>query len=425
MTKTARRQPGDGALYQRKKDGMWVGAVDLGSTPSGKRRRKVVVHSTQAGALEKLREVRRQVGIHGDVPTRSTTLADWLDRWLVDIAAKRVRPRTLDTYRHKVRLIKEAAGRARLDKLTPAHVRAVHAYIIETKGLESTTALQAHRILAKALKDAEREGLVTRNVATLVDAPRRAVNSRGALTTGQARAVLTAAAEDPFAARWALALLYGERQGEALGLTWECVDLERRTIDLAWQLQRLTWRHGCGASPCGRKRGAECPRRNLGTPPGFEVRPLDGGLCLTRPKSARSRRVIPLLDVMRDLLERRRLATFGQPNPHGLVWHDDDGRPLDPKGDRDRWYAALERAGAPRVELHAARHTTATLLMEGGVDTKVIQDILGHSDVVTTRNYQHVDTTLTRAALEGLERSLTGSGGATLPASATGVGGTG
>jgi integrase len=358
--------------------------------------------------MAKLREVRRQVGLYGDVPTRSQTLDDWLDRWLREIAVKRVRPRTLDTYRHKVGLIKASIGRTRLDKLTPAHVRAMHAYIVETKGLASTTALQAHRILAKSLKDAEREGLVNRNVATLVDAPRKAVNSRGSLTTAQARAILAKADGDPLASRWALALLYGERQGEALGLTWECVDLERGVIDLAWQLQRLTWRHGCGyPATCGRKRGAECPRRGLGAPSGFEVKQLHGALCLTRPKSIGSTRVVPLLGVMRAALEQHLAATSGQPNPHGLVWHREDGRPCEPKDDLAAWYVALDRAKVPHVELHAARHTTATLLMEGGVDTKVIASILGHSDVVTTRGYQHVDTQLARAALEGLERSLT------------------
>jgi integrase len=284
----------------------------------------------------------------------------------------------------------------------------MHTYVMTTRGLTSTTALQAHRVLAKALKDAEREGLVTRNVATLVDAPRKAVNGRQALTTAHARAILTAAEQDPLAARWALALLYGVRQGEALGLTWACVDLDAGTIDLAWQLQRLTWRHGCGEpTTCGRKRGAECPQRHIGAPPGFEVQPLDGARCLTRPKSKAGTRVLPLIEPMRVLLERQAALTAGEPNPHGLVWHEADGRPLDSKDDRAAWYGALEAAGAPRVELHGARHTTATLLLELGIDAAVIASILGHSDVVTTRGYQHVDLSLSRAAVESLGRVLT------------------
>lgn len=407
MGKTARRQSGDGSLYQRSSDGMWVGSVDLGYTADGKRRRKVVVAKDQKRALEKLREVRRQVGLYGDVATRSQTLGEWLDRWMREITVRRVRPRTFDTYQHKVRLIKESIGRVRLDKLTPAHIRSMHDYIETTKGLSSSTALQAHRILGKALKDAEREGLVVRNVARLVDAPRKAVSDRGALTAGQAKAVLRGAATDPRAARWGLALLYGVRQGEALGLTWDCVDFDAGTIDLAWQLQRLTWRHGCGSpAACGHRRGAECPQRHLGTPPGFEVRHLEGSLCLTRPKSVAGTRVVPLIAPMQELLERHRDLAAGEPNPHGLVWHDADGHPIDAKDDRDAWYAALGKAKAPRIALHGARHTTATLLLELGVDAKVIGSILGHSDVVTTQGYQHVDLSLQRAALSGLGQAI-------------------
>jgi integrase len=409
MGKTTRRQRGEGALYFRESDCMWVGSVDLGHTPDGKRRRKVVTHSTQAGALKKLNEVKRAVGIHGDVPTRSQTLGEWLDRWLMEIAQPRVRPRTLDTYRHKVGLIKAAIGRVRLDRLTPAHVRQMQDHA-GADGRSSTTALQAHRILAKALKDAEREGLVVRNVATLTDAPRKAVSTRTALSAGDARSVLVGSAADPLAARWALAILCGVRQGEALGLRWEYVDLDVGVADLAWQLQRLTWRHDCGGT-CGRKRGAECPDRSLMIPAGFEAEVLRGGLCLTRPKSEDSRRIVPLPSLVVDLLGRHRALTAQRPNPFGLVWTDGDGMPVDPKDDRAAWGAALTRAGVAPVVLHAARHTTATLLMNGGTADTTIQSIMGHSDVTTTQKYQHADLRIAREAIERLAGELT----ATLP----------
>lgn len=402
--RTARRQCGDGALYQRG-DGMWIGSVDLGWTPDGKRRRKVVSHRTQAGALTKLREVRKQVGLYGDVSTSSMSLAAWLTHWLDAIAAPRIRPRTLDTYRHKCALITEATGQVRLDKLNPGHVRTVHQYIVG-KGLSSTTALQAHRILTKALTDAEREGLVTRNVATLVDAPRKDTKTRGTLTVEQARRMIDANASDPMVSRWAAALFYGLRQGEALGLTWDCVDFTTDTIDLAWQLQRLTWRHGC-TPPCGRTRGAECPLRHLGVPAGFEIRPLAGSLCLTRPKTNAGIRVIPMLGFMRATLKQRATVSGGQPNPHDLVWAHPDGRPIDPAKDSTAWHQALRVAGLPPIPLHAARHTTATLMLEAGVDTAVIAAILGHSDVVVTRGYQHASQAMSRKALEAVDRMLT------------------
>ncbi|MEZ0446612.1 tyrosine-type recombinase/integrase [Cellulomonas sp. ICMP 17802] len=103
-------------------------------------------------------------------------------------------------------------------------------------------------------------------------------------------------------------------------------------------------------------------------------------------------------------------------SPHDLVWpvveHDDPrmlGRPRSSSSDRDAWYALQESAGvAPtdrrkdrspaRYVLHEARHTTATLLLEGGVDQAVITAIMGHSSIVTSRGYMHVSQALARRA---------------------------
>lgn len=399
MGKTTRRVAGDGALYQRG-DGMWIGSVELGYGTDGKRRRKTVSSRTQKDALAKLREVRAQVAGGLDVPTSSTTLSAWLDYWLREIAAKRVRPRTLDTYRHKVALIKEASGRARLDRLTPAHVRAV-AQLCEDRGLSSTTALQAHAILSASLKDALREGRVTRNVAELVDRPSKAASTRGALTAEQAVHLLRVHADHPLVSRWAFALTTGARQGEALGLRWPFVTDD--SIDLAWQLQRLAWRHGCReAEPDHSPR--TCPRRTLAIPSSMEHEVVAGALVLTRPKTKAGIRVLPAVPFVAAALDARRQVAVD--NPWGLVWTDEAGRPIHPSADSAAWHSALEQAGLPRVPLHAARHTAATLLLEAGVDAKVATTILGHSDVVVTRGYQHADLRLARDALERVSRLL-------------------
>lgn len=390
-----RRQKGSGGLYQRASDGRWVGTVEAGFTTDGTRRRITVSAKRQSVAARKLREAQQQYAVQGDVPTALLT-STWLTYWLEQIAAPRTRPLTLGSYRTIVdRHLVPRLGKVRLDNLAPHHVREMQR-ALELDGLAPSYVLKVHRVLAKALTDAMRDGKIVRNVATLVDAPRRTLVVRDSLNGEQAKALLRFMAEDALGSRWAAALLLGARRGELLGLQWDRVDLEVGMVDLAWQLQRIPYRHGC-KTPCGKKRPGSCPQRQLDVQRGFEYQQLEGGLCLTRPKSAAGTRRVPLPSAMVAFLElHRREHPAGQ---HDLVWTREDGRPIDPRDDTKAWSAAVEAAGLPHRVLHSARHTTATLLLESGADVKVIGSILGQSSVVVTRGYQHVSDELARAAI--------------------------
>jgi integrase len=324
--------------------------------------------------------------------------------WFDDIHSKRVRPKTIATHRGIIdNHIVPAIGSARLDKLEPAHVRRMHTAII-SKGLSSTTALQAHRVLGTALRDAEREGRVTRNVTTLVDAPRRARTNLAVLDLDDGIRILQEAARpgDRMGSRWATALLTGARQGEVIGLE---IDRVGEHLDLSWQLQRLTWSHGCNPTDsrrptCSWKRGTDCPERRLDAPVDWEHRHLTGGLWLSRPKSAAGWRVIPLVDPLREIIERRVHLATSEPNPHGLVWTANpkrtpqgdvlalDGCPIDPGYDNRAWHQLLERAGVHDARLHDARHTTVDLLYEAEVPEAVITEIVGHSTIGMSRRYR-------------------------------------
>src|SRR5699024_5458419 len=175
----------------------------------------------------------------------------------------------------------------RLCKLAAAPVRRLRGPITEELGLSSPTAPRSHRLLSVALRDAKRAGRVTRNVATTdyMDAPSAAVVDVRTLDQDEALQLLATAATRADGARWALSLLTGARSGEALGLEWDRVDFERGTLTFSWQLQRLTYEHGCGDTPCRFKRAGNCPHRLVRTPAGFEHRQVDGGLYLVRPKT--------------------------------------------------------------------------------------------------------------------------------------------
>jgi integrase len=378
---TTRRDKGAGSVYQRASDGRWLGSIDLGWGADGKRRRKVVSAKTKPAAVRKLADAQKDLARHGITASKVATVKTYLEEWLTTI---RVKPTTLATYRNTVRnYLIPALGRRRLDLLEPRHVRDMLIWM-EKEGQAPATINGAHRVLRAALSDAVNDQRIPRNVAKNVTPPSATGKETASLTATEGRTLLRSLPiTDPLAARWAVALLLGIRQGEALGLEWDRLDLEEGTLHLSWQLQRIPYRHGCDGT-CGKKRAGSCPQRALDVKPDFEYRQVDGALCLTRPKSQAGWRVIPLPAFVVMALRN----------------HRDDSRPYDPSDDNATWHDALKAAGLPQIKLHAARHTTATLLLELGVDPKVIQAILGHSTVVMTRAYQHASITMQRAAMD-------------------------
>lgn len=401
-----RRTKGDGSLYKRK-DGTWIGRVEL-PTLDGKRRTKTVASKDRNACMDKLKKLRRDVEDGKIAVTGKTTVAQWLDRWITDIHGPTIRPSTRVSYESCIRLyIVPAIGTKRLEKLMPQHIRDMHAHAAKTS---QRAAQKSHVIIQRALKDAMNEGMVTRNVAEVVHKPRHTITYREPLTADQAKHLLRVAIDtgDVWATRWAAALLLGARQGELLGLQWDRVNLDAGTIDLSWQLQQLRQSHGCGAAkdgeyPCGRVRPGWCPQRRWDLPPGFEYKILHRSLGLTRPKTKAGYRLVPMPLPLWEMLLRH---PKGHVNPHNLVWHHDDGRPIGPRDDYSNWQHALSQSGLPNAPLHVARHTTATLLLEAGVSEQVRMQILGHTSVQVTRGYAHVDQAMAREAMKALGHLL-------------------
>lgn len=390
-----RRPKGDGTLFKRS-DGMWMGSLDI-ATEDGKRRRKTVSSRDYNTALTKLRKLRKDIDAGQVATTGNTTVAKWLEHWLDTIQGPHIRPTTHRYYELTIRAyINPHIGTKRLDRLTPEDVRRMHRAVQKSS---TRNAQKAQQVLQRALKDAEAEGMVARNVAAAVRKPKHASTEKGTLSLAVARHILNTAERhgDVLAARWAVAFWTGARQGELLGLTWDRVDLDVGKIRLEWQLQQLSKKHGCGGT-CGRTRPGWCPQAVWDKPPGFEMRDCHRSLVWTRPKSAAGTRVVPIEAPVVEMLTT--LKARDGSNPHNLVWHHSDGRPYSPTDDAGRWKKLLELSGVEHVGVHVIRHSTATILQAAGVDEMTRMKLMGHSSAASQQGYIHIDDTSTRAGLQ-------------------------
>lgn len=380
----------------------WVGAATRGWTVNGTRRRITVKGATEAEAKRRLRQRLNEIEA-GRATTVSTsaTIKSWSDDWL-EIIERTAAPTTYNNARTAVRRwIVPTIGQLRLTDVEPADVRSVAA-AQRKASRSSSTQRRTHSVLNQLLKAAVEEGHGVPARVLDLSAPAIAVNDREALTTEQAVAVLKVAAETDRPARWLAALLQGIRQAEALGLTWDAVDLTGKTITVSWQLKPLQYRRARDRSSGFR------------TPDGYESKQVRDRWHLVRPKSKAGWRVIPMVPWMASALEAERDTLT--PGPHGLIWHAKVGDPA--KLDDAAWYDLQARAkvhhpgrlddeGDPApFTIHEARHSTATLLLEAGADPAVIIAILGHSSILTSRGYMHTRSDLLRGALEAVADRL-------------------
>lgn len=403
------RAKGEGSIFQRK-DGMWVGSIEAGYDENGKRKQKRVYAKDQRSLVAKLDEAKSDQA-EGLKLDRTITVTKWLDYWLPNVHKARVRPTTYLDYTWTVRNIATTIGHKRLIDLEPADIRRMHTVI----GKGERRAQKAHVVLHRALKDAIAEGLIRRNVVSVVDAPEVKTRARESMPIADVQKFLAHAAEHRNHmeyTRWLFAFLTGARPGEALGLTWDRVDLTSSAVDITWQLQQLKRAHGCGdvteaGWPCGRKR---CNQPVWDVPVKFEYQQLQNSLVLTRPKSEAGKRWVPIIAPLRDALAALKSADVG-PNLHGLVFHRPDGSPVPPTIDGRAWHALLRDAGLEPRPPYTTRHTAATVLRAAGADEQTRMEILGHNSPEVTRIYAHADQAKNSTMMDALAALLPGTDG--------------
>ncbi len=367
----ARRGHGEGSIYQRK-DGRWVASITLEN-----RKRKELYGKTRKEVQEKLKVALRELQQGTLMTGPQQTVGEYLYEWL-KMHKQVVRPRTYERYEAIVRLhLVPSLGRLPLQKLTGQHLQRLYTEKLES-GLSSTTVSAIHNMLHTALDNALKLGILTRNICETVSPPRRAHKEMKLLTPEQVRHLLEVAKGHPQEALFILALATGMRRGELLGLKWQDINLDRGVLQVRRALTRM---------------------------------PTGLGYQETEPKTRKSRRSIVLTAFAIEALKKHQAKQLEMKLAAGDAWEEHDyvfcspvGKHLSPGHDvLVQLKKLLKKADLPDIRFHDLRHSTATLLLSKGVHPKIVQEILGHSEIgMTLDTYSHVLPTMQREAMDGL-----------------------
>ena len=371
------RNPNRRSTIYQDKDGYWHGRVTVGVRPDGKPDRRHVGGKTQAEVAEKvgkLEQERDKAAVRK--PGQRWRVSGWLRHWISTIAAPpNVSENTHDGYRVDVEhhLI-PGVGAHWLDQLQPEHLEHLYARMQASgydsaypDGLSAGTAHHVHRTVRAALNEAVRRRHLGSNPVLLARPPKLDEDDVEPYDVPEIQRLLEVAARRRNSARWALALALGLRQGEALGLKREDVNLDKATIRIRRNRLRPKYAHGCGGT-CGRAPGY-CPQRK-------NTRADAGGV-----KSKAGRRTIGLPPQLVALLrahlaEQQRERAIARQLWHegGWLFASPTGQPLNPNTDYHEWKRLLKDAGLREARLHAARHTAATVLLALRQPTPVVAD---------------------------------------------------
>lgn len=354
-----RRGHNEGTIYRDETSNRWVAQMTLanGKRKSfyGKTRKEVQTRLTAA-----LHD--RELGL--PIAEERQTVAQFLASWLETMRPPKLVEETWLRYKTDVDLrIVPALGVVRLALLTPQQVQTFYAALLATQ-LSSTSVRHCHAVLHRALASALRLGLVARNVADLVDKPKKRIVEIHPLSRDELHRYLDAIADDRLAPFFLLASATGMRVGELLALRWRAVDLEARNVRVLATLKRRQGRY-----------------------------------LWERPKSQKSRRQIALAEPAVEALRLQRTRQLTERLAAGAAWQDNDlvfsdeiGRPV--PYTRLRWrHARILRQTklSPELRIHDLRHTCATLLLSQRVNPKVVSELLGHATVAFTLDiYAHV-----------------------------------
>jgi len=366
-----KRGNNEGSIFKRN-DGKWCSQLTVGKNLDGSPKRKYFYGKTRQEVSQKMNKAINSLMTGSFVDSSSITVAEWLHIWLFEYKRNSVRPSTFDSYETLSRVhICPALGIIKLKDLRPEHLQNFYNEKFQS-GLSTRTIKYLHTIMHAALKQAIKNNLVVRNVSEATTLPKQKKSEIKILSIQEQTKFINALDGDRLKAAFILALSTGVRQGELLALRWKYVDLVEGTIKIRSNLQRVN-----NSDP-------NVPTKTI--------------LIFQEPKTQNGNRTIPLPDAIVEILKQHRKSQLEEKLVAGELYENNDlvfatvlGKPIDPKNLVRRFKLLLKQAELDYINFHALRHTYATRLLEINEHPKVVQELMGHSDVrITLDIYSHV-----------------------------------
>lgn len=301
---------------------------------------------------------------HSDLENATDMLVDaWFEYW-IDLKKKTVRPNTVRNYSERYeRNIKNVIGNKLLTEVKPIHCQKIFSDMAD-EGYKTTTIYQTRIALYNMLEFAkENEVIITnpckKSVKSDIGKPS---DKKEALTIDDQRRFLAAAKGQSYEYQYRFALQTGLRTGELVGLKWEDINFERKTLTIE---RSMEFRYKVGEWRVGPPKSKS----------GYRTIPLtDEAICILKAQKEKNRK-LKVID--KEWADTVFLCRKGQPVKNSTY--------------DTALFIICDKAGIKRFSMHVLSHTFATRCIEGGMTPKTLQKILGHSNIGITMNlYVHI-----------------------------------
>ncbi len=396
-----RNAQGSGTIRQRK-DGTWEARYTTGVNPkTGKQMQKSVYAKTEKEVRKKLTAILSSIDQGTYMEPEKIKVSAWCDLWLKDYVGS-VKKTTLEQYRYQIETyIKPSIGAVKLPALTSPIIQKMYndaqkprkekrkqrngkMKVVDVPGLSPKSVKNLHGVCHRLMDQAVLLRYIRSNPCDPCKLPRIEKKEIHPISGKYLPLFLEAIKDDPYGDLFYVDMFTGLREGEIIGLCWDCVNFKKGTITVKRQFKR---------------------ERKVGGGGEFDF---------VSPKNDKERTikaapsVMAVLQKIKSQQSKLKMASGHQwQNEKDLVFVNETGGHLVDSTVYRHLKEIVARIGIPETRFHDLRHTYATLAIMSGDDIKTVSENMGHySTFFTMDTYAHVTAQMRDTSAERMERMI-------------------